>query len=108
VWGTGESGKLLVQPIENHGDASVNVLLELMFPKPKGVDALGGKLPLHFAVPLPIAVDLSRPESLVCLWNMAALRTAVPKTSIHENGQSCRAEIEVGLTGNVFRVANPA
>jgi hypothetical protein len=97
-----------VQPVENHDDAPVNVLLELVFPKPKGVDALSGKLPLHFAVPLPIAVDLSCPESLVCLWDVAALGAAVPEASIHENGQSRRLEIEVGLTGNVFRVANPA
>lgn len=77
-----------MQPVENHDDAPVNVHLELVFPKPKGVDALGGKLPLHFAVPLPIAVDLSCPESLVCHWNVAALGAAVPKASIHEHGQS--------------------
>jgi hypothetical protein len=106
--GRGESGKLVVQPVENHVDAAVNVLLELVFPKPKGADALGGKLSLHFTVPLPIAVDLSCPESLVCLWNVATLGASVPKASIHENGQSRRLEIEVGLTGNVFRVADPA
>jgi len=32
----------------------------------------------------------------------------VPETSVHENRQSSGLEIEVGLTGNVFRVANPA
>lgn len=97
-----------MQPVENHDDAPANVLLELVLPKPKGGDALGGKLPLHFAVPLPIAVDLSCPEGLICLWNVAALGAAVPEASIHENGQSRRLKIEVGLTGNVFRVANPA
>jgi len=108
ILGAGKSGKLVVQPVENHDDAPVNVLLELVFPKPKGVDALGGKLPLHFAVTFPIAFDLRCPEGLICLWNVAALGAAVPKASIHENGQSRRLEIEVGLTGNVFRVANPA
>ena len=102
------SGKVVGQPAENLEDTPTNVLLELVFPKPKGANALGGELPLHLAVSFSIAVDLRGPESLICLWNVAAPGAAVPETSVHENRQSSGLEIEVGLTGNVFRMANPA
>jgi hypothetical protein len=86
----------------------MNVLLELVFPEPKAVNAPGGELPLHLAVSFSIAVDLRSPEGLICLWNVPAPGATVPETSVHENRQSSGLEIEVGLTGNVFRVANPA
>ena len=65
----------------------INIICELMLPKPQDCPPLQGQIPGHPFIPGHVTVDLFFPERRICFRNGAVFRTAVPKAAVNENGQ---------------------
>ena len=70
-----------------------------MLPDADDFPALASKLAVHAAIAGHVVFALLIPELPICFWAGVALRAAVPKTSVDEDGDLLLGKGKVGLSG---------
>jgi hypothetical protein len=63
------------------------LLRKLMFPNPQHPPAVAPQCPRDQRIALFVSGKLSPPEGAVSLWLRAMLGAAMPKTTVHEDGE---------------------
>lgn len=94
--------------IPNPGDASVQVFLELVLPKPDGADTLPIEQPAHLFVAGTVPADLCLPESTVVFGEVAAAGATMPEAAVDKDGEPCGGKEKVGFAGKVCSLRRPA
>jgi hypothetical protein len=78
-----------------------------MFPNPHDLPAKPAECAVHAAVAGHVRSELLFPEWTIASGDFAMLGTAMPKTSVHKEGEPHSPENEIGLAEN-FLIPAPA